>query len=398
MGITHLQSKKVLFFGLFLLNIGIIIELGFLFHSFRLSPTDAASVNKQVDETARLLESKCENEGQVCYSLAFRDITKSHSLPFVLKTLEQLQTLDPTTRGCHLIAHSISAAETEKNPSDWLALLRSMDVNQCSGGLLHGVIETHSGVDKSFVLNGKLINETCDYVAKNKGGGVLNCAHIMGHIALAQRAGNISQAVDLCGEVESKLQYECYSGIFMENETRDNLIAHNIAEKIPWNEKTTQAQEVICKSYSGDQAKACWREVAHLYVFISRNDPTEVSKLCQNASVADGVRDCYFHALGIMGSLSTWDPSKNKVLCEPYKDDLETYKQCAQRFIGSLMASSLHFAPQAVQFCITIDTSSTQSCLEYLSKIFQRDTYKNNRAELCKLLPPQYAKTCDISK
>lgn len=391
------HSKKFIFLFLLILNLGIIFEVVMVLKilSQHALTQKAGDVDTEVNHTAQLITDKCKSSGEVCYALAFGDTTKSHSLPFVFSVLTRTQELDPSTRGCHLIAHSIAAYETEKNPSDWLALLRKMDQNICSGGLLHGVIEAHSQVDASFVLNGDLVNKICDYVAETKGdGGALNCAHIMGHITLAQKKGNIFSSVRVCNEADKKLQYECFSGVFMENETRDNLEAHNVAKKIPWDDQTTKVQEDICRSYKGEAAKSCWREIVHMYTFTSNNDPKKVYILCQRAAIADATNDCYFHGIGVMGSTSTWNPENNKYVCLPFVKDKSNYQSCTEWFVNSMMASSVQFAPQAVQFCKDIDELYKNNCMQHVADLVKKRSKGSAQQSLCNELPSQYAKQC----
>ena len=77
------------------------------------------------------------------------------------------------------------------------------------------------------------------------------CVHIIGHVLLVQTKGNVDQAVAICSQIPLNLQKECASGIFMENFTRDNLVDHEIAPTVLWDDRTISQTEQLCRQYVG---------------------------------------------------------------------------------------------------------------------------------------------------
>ena len=179
----------------------------------------------------------CLAEGRLdefCYSKKFGELSQRESLQTNLAVLTQLEQIDPNARGCHSIAHTITFFVLEKNPDSWQEMLNQVSSNRCSGGFVHGVLEAHSRFDKNFVLNEKTIPEICSLLPE--GEEEHNCSHILGHILLATNEGYISSAVGVCQKIPQALRNECLGGVFMENMTLDNLIAHGIVEiHLNWN-------------------------------------------------------------------------------------------------------------------------------------------------------------------
>lgn len=333
--------------------------------------------------------------GEFCYGDKFKQLVKDNDLDLALQTLSALEDLDPNARGCHLIAHSITIAETDKNPDNWKDILANVDSNSCSGGFVHGVIEAHSRIDTNFVLNEKTIPELCLYVGEYHGkGGEFNCAHIMGHLLMYDTNADIPKSVETCGKIPDDMQYECFSGVFMENETRDNLVAHGVAARIPWNKQTTTDQEKICLQYSGAAGKACWREISHMYAFISFDNPAPVYKSCSVAPTTEDIDDCYLHGVGILTGSSRFDLGNMKIVCSPYNGNETKFKYCADLVVNSLMASSPKFSDRAIRFCNDIDEKHREGCFQRLGDNLARLVSPDERISLCSTAPENYKKLC----
>lgn len=380
---------------LFLLFLGITTELVYAYQIMTGNSLSASSTTPKEAATVMLQACGGNRNPEQCYVQQFGQFAKKNELNLTIATLKEVLAEDPNSRGCHLIAHTISIAETSKNPDKWLETLVKMDDNLCSGGLMHGVLEAHSRYDPNFELNAKSVTNICNYVKDHMDGeSEQNCSHSLGHILLAEETGNIADATAICGKLHPEIQYECYSGVFMENETRDNLVAHGVAQRINWDDKTQADQEAICRKYTGDAAKACWREMAHFYAFTSGNDPREVYKLCQRANVADAFDDCYFHGIGIMSSSSFYDPSSNKYMCEPFASDPKKYQMCIDWFVGSEMASTIYFADKAFAFCTDILPDYKKECDDRVRQLMHQKEATDRVNQICSSLPKDFQHTC----
>jgi len=339
----------------------------------------------------------CLAEGRLdefCYSKKFGELSQRESLQTNLAVLTQLEQIDPNARGCHSIAHTITFFVLEKNPDSWQEMLNQVSSNRCSGGFVHGVLEAHSRFDKNFVLNEKTIPEICSLLPE--GEEEHNCSHILGHILLATNEGYISSAVGVCQKIPQALRNECLGGVFMENMTLDNLIAHGIVEiHLNWNKEATENQERICNKYGELAAQACWREISHMYAFTSNNNPITVWDLCfENSNNHISATECYMHGAAIAVSSSNFSESNLKWLCNPYASSQSRYRHCLSSVVDSLMASSIHFTDRAIAFCQTILDGEKEECFNFLGERLVRLTDINERKILCSGAPSEYKNMC----
>lgn len=392
---------------IYLLLAGIFIGVGYTLYSlthgnlpFLTKPNSVDNSKSFAENQAQQIYENCNNgqKGELCYADQFGELTKKYDLEQVLKTLSAIQDIDPQTRGCHLLAHSISAAETAKDPSMWEEILTKFDPNSCTGGFIHGVIEAHSVSDPNFHLDSQSLGQLCSLVAQKTGqGGEFNCAHIMGHILLAVNVNDIPKALDVCQGGPESMQYECFSGVFMENETRDNLVAHRLVDHIPWNKQTTQDQEDICHKYSGVMGRACWREISHMYSFISIDNPSLVYQLCNKAPTSMDQDDCYFHSVGIMTASFRFDLSNSKDLCNPFINLPQKYQQCISYSTNSMILSSPKFADRVITLCESVPQNYRKGCYQNLGERLSQVASVEERKKLCTSAPADFRSYCEGS-
>ena len=204
-----------------------------------------------------------------CLSYAFLSLVQRESLVYALNVLAKIEENETSQEGCHFIAHIISVEEIRKNPKDWENVLKTIPIEECTGGFLMGVIEGRSLFDKNFVLNSKSVRETCSYVkdSTHQASSEMICIHTMGHLLLVENAGDINKTLSVCDSLDEIYQLECASGTFMESEYRRNLALHNVGKVVPWNIKTINRQKNLCDTYTGTVQNACFRELSHMYLF-----------------------------------------------------------------------------------------------------------------------------------
>lgn len=356
-------------------------------------PKPALSKSEQI--TQDMLD-KCKQYGDVCYSIEFAKLTKVEPLDFTLTVFNQIQMIDPNARGCHLIAHSISTEETLKNLDMWEDTLARLPTDKCTGGFMHGVFEARQAQDPTLSINENTIPELCRVVEeKAKRSNDQDCSHIMGHLLLVEHEADIAQANLTCNKLSESLQYECFSGVYMENETRDGIVDHGLGKHIPWNETTTQTQQSLCEKAYGIAAQACWREISHMFVFISKDYPPDVYKLCEQSNNANLTKNCYFHAVGIIVASSFYNPQNAKLLCQPYIGNADEFSGCISVGIGSLLMSTPQFIDRAIEICESIDFRFREGCYEYLSQRLAELVPAKDLAIYCKNVPYPFQKRCE---
>lgn len=332
-----------------------------------------------------------------CYGYKIAEYLKKDSLDYSMKVLDKVEDIDEKAQSCHVIAHRMAAAEMEKDPSKWGDLVKKVDQNFCSYGFIHGVIEARSRFEPEFAVNPKSIEQICDLISGGTRvrGTDQSCAHIMGHVVLAEKEGSVPQAIAVCDKIEEKLQYQCNSGIFMENFTRDNLVAHGIAEYAPWGEETIQSQEELCLSHEDSiSAKACWMEVSHLYANKYPFQPEKVYKECQKAPSELFREECYMHSIQTLLEKPNPTDAYLLSLCEPFRTR-GRYYECEGVIVHSYINSSLKLTSKAFEYCAMVPGEFKSYCFQKIGKILEMHLPKKEVTAYCRSAPSNYQHDCN---
>ncbi len=368
---------------------GGVIFLGILlwghFHTQKPVLPDPYQIAAQTIQTACAKESIKEH----CYAKQFGELTKRHDMEFAKQTLLTLQKTDNQARGCHFISHAIAYAETLKDVSRWKELLAQQNPGMCSGGFLHGIIEIYTGAHPNITVDAPFISEVCSVVKQR--GGEFDCSHIMGHLLLVENDVDIAKSVTTCSQISKDFsQFECYSGVFMEYLTRENLVAHRVASYVPWNENFIAEMEQICSIYSGVASQGCWREISHVYAFVYKNDPDQVLTACHRAPDEETARFCYRHAVGIMTVSSGFNQDKFDRVCSVFTDET-LFNECVSQLVSSMMVSSHEFFEPLRSYCDRIPEQSRFNCYERLFSYIQN---QKERQMYCKKIDTRFHNAC----
>lgn len=384
------MKNKIILVILFLITLSLV---AYWINDFKPKPQQLTLI------LAKKIASECngnKDAADLCYPQAFASLIKQHDLNFTLATLSVLQDIEPSARGCHLIAHSIAIGETEKNPGNWEKLIGQLDPNTCGGGLTHGVLEAHSRFDTNFKLNAQSLTQICNSLSQESKqmAEESNCDHIMGHLMLVQTSGNIPKAMYECSQVPDQFKFGCSGGVFMENLTRDNLVAHQIESHIPWNRDTASTQADLCKKYSGIMFQGCWREMAHLYTVIANYNPLEVYKLCNQTDDIEANLQCYFHGTGIMLLSPSITNQEIASICQVVPQS--EIERCFNEIAFNTLGVSPKYIDKMVLFCNSIDNAYSQSCYSQIGEQLNHLVSVGEKKQLCNQVPFNYQNLCLI--
>ena len=348
----------------------------------------------QIQTESQEIAQKCAGNisKEQCYSKEFEVLTQKTDYKFSYDTLQSLQNIDVEARGCHLIAHIITQTETRKDPSKWQKIATAFNPNDCSGGFMHGAIEQHLLANPTAKFNAQNIHEVCDAIT-NPEQGEQNCFHIMGHLVLTSEGGKIPEAIPICDQIEKgDNQLECYSGIFMENITRVNLVSHGIAAPLPWDGKTQAEVENLCRAYDGEAAHGCWKEIAHLYVAFFKDDAKKIFERCNSANNSLFASECAMHAVGIITTDTKYDPNIMVANCQTNSKVSGFEDRCILETVSSMIASSQANTSNAMQFCNLEKDSLKNACFERVGLSLAFD--ENKRQQVCQTVPANYQSAC----
>jgi hypothetical protein len=323
-------------------------------------------------------------------------LAKKLPLSTSLRILKRLASLDERTIDCHILAHTLMRQYVKDNPTKWGEFLKEIDPYGCNWGFFHGIIETKSLVDKSFRINATSIPRLCDeFQAVVKGANLdQTCSHIMGHLLLIEENASIPDALAVCNKTPSHMHRECFAGIFMENYTRDNIVAHGLGEMIPWTDERVSQLEGICQSVPDEEAFSCWQEMAHLYTARTPEKPEKVYAQCQKAEKKSFVDSCYIHAVNSLAQAKGADKPYLSRLCMPYKDDQLSYSSCLNTVIRSLIYSNLDLTKRALLLCDASPDADRMTCYSILTDALKKRGDTKKAITWCREIPKNYQEFC----
>lgn len=359
---------------------------------------DKKTKNDKVTFLAKTIVATCrEDRGwRNCYGNELAKIDKKEPLLYTLSVMDEIQNIDDKTRDCHILAHKIAGEEVAKDPAKWLDILASIDQNYCQYGFIHGVLEGRERFDSNFELSSKTIPQICGAIVSKShvGGSDQTCAHIMGHILLAENYGDIKKSVDTCRQIDNKLQHECFGGVFMENFTRDNLVSHGVSQYIPWNWDTVLNQEKLCKEYPGGPAGGCWQEISHLYNHLYPNQPASVYELCQRAGSEEFVNFCYQHAVATLILVKDPDTKYLESLCQKYEKQYNESIKCVTNVVRPLINSSVKFSDLALNYCGVVSSNYKPYCYNLIADLLKVRVSSGELETICSKIPESYKRIC----
>lgn len=352
-------------------------------------------------KASELVEFCRENKDwRRCFGTQLGEFNKTHILKQTLTTLKEIQAKDPRTKDCHFIAHFISSSEVEKAPQKWLDVFNFVDQTSCNNGYVHGVMEGRSRFDSNFEIKASVIPETCQSIEDRinqrlgKASGADDaCAHIMGHIILANFNGDIKKSVNDCSTVPKSYKISCFQGIFMENILRENLIAHEISKPLPKTKASALDIEVICPTFEIDARGACYRELSHIYTLITK-DPKANYEFCQASPQKDEALECYFHALNLLVLNENVSNAHWQDYCSFFDEFDPNKKNCISRVIQPLLGSSLDYINLASTFCTYQEGEHQAFCFEKIGQRLKSIKDKKRVTKLCQKIPDQYQSIC----
>jgi len=302
-----------------------------------------------------------------CYVKLFSDYVTGHSFSSSLNLLHAVQQKDTSLTGCHFIAHVIASEEVKKNPDRWEDIFKQVQVDACTGGYLMGVLEGYYLL-KPDELDADRIEEICDSLQNvTTAPSEHTCTHVMGHIILAQAGGNLGLPLKICSNLKLSEQYECYNGVFMENEFQRNILAHTGGAVPVWTSKLIESYEKACLAYIDKPAKSCWREISHMYVSLEKSYPPKVFTLCSKAPNELFQNECYYHAVGIMSVSGKIKSRDYGLLCKPFESHKGQYSRCISIVVNTLSKSSASSRKVLMQFCSDLIEDYKKNCGEYPS-------------------------------
>jgi hypothetical protein len=402
LGILILASfgSLVLIFGLFAFGIinKSIIQSNFSLNEFKISSSNkfsAEDIKKDAESAVNLCQ--IQSRWRYCYGEQIGKLVKQSNFSYALEVLKEVENLDTKTQDCHLISHKIASEEVAKDPEHWFTMFEKVNQDICSGGFIHGALEGRMRFDSSFEINARTIPQICDVIKKYTGKENDDpCAHVLGHILLAEKYGSIDDAQSVCKDLSSKYKSSCLNGMFMENITRDNLVEHEIAGHIEINrENASKAEELCLKQSNIIASESCWREISHMYVTLAKWIPENIYALCQAAPTEKLKDECYIHSFNETAIARSLSKDQMEGLCKPFLKDNKKLESCMGRVTRMMLTNSTKFMNRAVDFCGVFNTNVLKNmCFRRVGFTLVKVVKEAEHKDLCALVPQEFNTYC----
>jgi len=355
--------------------------------------------NTEDNTIAKEILAKCsKNESsevnkETCYSIKFKDIAKINGFESAFKILDQLQTIDPQAKGCHLIAHGIGAGAFENDPAGWQSLIKTLPAS-CSYGAIHGVIEGYVGTLPNKRLTKDIVRKICGENPR------ADCNHIIGHLVLVETKGNVDKAIDMCQVfTEPRQRQFCLTGVFMEQQTAINLIEHGYAPKswLDWSSRFDELEK-LCRKYDGENAIACWEEIIHVALVKFRNDPKTLFDFCSTSQILEGAKKCKRHGIGVIVAGVDYNLEKTKYMCALKQPEDESFERdCYIYTVGATLASiPKSGGPKTINFCSSLEPKFQESCFGEIGQMLKESgsLSQNEHAKICENAESKFTNLC----
>lgn len=267
---------------------------------------------------------------QLCYANKLSELNTHIPFNLSMQVFYAIQRSDPQTEKCHLIVHKLGGSEIAKNPEKWLSMFEYIpDSNMCFTGFIHGAMEGKQRYDSKFKLTTQTANEMCNQIKTiMSNDNMYPCGHGLGHIILVEENNDLPKATKMCTGLQEGLRRYCLDGLFMEYIFKSNLIDHGMAPPIRENEQYARQIENVCKSFRGEKATSCWREISMLYFKLAGPDFTKLKNYCERGVLNENVEACYFRVLSVAIMDQDFDKNQLSAMCGSFSSETDTFSLC----------------------------------------------------------------------
>jgi hypothetical protein len=397
-GYSNRKLKRVIkksFFGIILLTIFVsCIILGFILSMPK--PTASTALAYTPNDLAINAHSECKKydknkfrSNYDCYSDIFYKLTQKSGSDTAFKTAVELKDLDNDVKSsCHPIGHAIGWGVYDRDPANWKENIRKMS-SECSYGAHMGMIERYAS-SNGGELDKNAVKSICD----DSGG----CNHGIGHVALVVTDNNIEKALDLCSVLPNNKEQRhwCYSGVFMERRTMQNLAEHIKVETERLNNWALYLDEFIeeCKAYQGEVYIGCWTGLSLPASINFKGDPDKIYKLCNSATSREGANKCRREAVNYIIERKVNDLVSQDYLCDlgpSYDPDFarDCHNQIVHFGITNLKEKDFGLM---ISYCSKINNKYRSSCFSDIHNALH--FIKVDPAKICNSAPSEYRKLC----
>lgn len=311
-----------------------------------------------------------------------------------------VQEKDPSYRYCHVLGHSLSAAEVKKDPSRWKDVVTRCPSGTCSNGCVHGAFQ------ESFRMESLSAQEIEDrkpelstMCEKQKGGRSTElekstCYHAMGHLVMYLTQADIRKSLDLCRELGRKPGADytklCFDGAFMQ--IFQPLEPEDFA-LIEGKEVSREDFEMFCKGFPSKERASCWTEGWPL-LLPEIKSPERVIAHCRSGA-PEWEAQCYRALTYVLTAQFNLDADKIFAFCSKLPGDRRG--MCFGNAASRLLETDYRNREEAVDLCMRgAPFDPNGLCFNELVFFSSYNFIPSSKEALalCELLPPPWQNAC----
>jgi hypothetical protein len=222
-----------------------------------------------------------------------------------------------------------------------------------------------------------------------------DCNHIIGHILLVETHNKIEPALDLCNAFTNQNRRQnCMNGVFMENIIGLNLAAHgyvNESQMKNWAARL-DSLEKLCRSHSGSNATACWRELPHAAIAKFGRNATKVFDFCNSSNLSQAAWLCKLHTIDILNAQSNFKASSVMDMCAIKQPEPNFERTCYLQLVESELVMDFPDKTPVIDYCNSLDESFKTDCFSKIGNTLRwRKAGEAVIQQLCSTAPEKYA-------
>ncbi len=340
-----------------------------------------------------------------CYDREIPKLMEDISMEDAFKVTAIIQAKDSAYPFCHVLAHTLTGIEVDKDPSKWKDVAIRAPTDMCSNGGLHGAFQQRFRAENMSPEQIEEIKPELETVCEKRMGWDPTslergaCYHALGHLTMYLTKADAQASVKLCDEIGLKIGgniiQSCYDGVFMQIfqplEPEDFALIEGMDIKI----NAGNLQD-FCGQFHGKQRASCWAEGWPLFreKVIT---PKGLNEYCGNDFLEDNESKerCYTGEFYMIMVELKFDMSKYKNFCSELPASVSGL--CVNAGATRLITTDYRYFSKAADFCSSVNrVGDKNGCyakiVEYALYNFHSDS-KESKA-LCNTLPENWRNKC----
>ncbi len=333
---------------------------------------------KTLQEQADVVIKKCAQVAYApsCYDEEIPKLMNHISMEEAFEVTRLVQAKDQRYLYCHVLAHNLSLAETNKDITKWKDVVTRCPTTFCNNGCQHGALMRRFNAES--LTDAQIEEVKPDLTSVCEPRGTWNpreiersmCYHALGHLNMFITKADIPKSVQLCDEIAIKSDgrnyaQTCTQGVLMSVyqplEPEDYALVKGLTP-------TKDGVDAFCAQFTGEAWFACHSESWPLFRQ-DINDPYGLMRFCSYTDDPGKKQNCIATALSILTVSMVVDRGGQLDALKTYCDQLPNVQkgQCFAAAAFRLIQIDPRFTQKAIEACRIAENSGVGfDCYAYI--------------------------------